>query len=427
MTYLAEGGADAVIDRSVASRLIDELLAQLGSPRRVLLVPPDATRRASGAGVLTSLLFARLAPQAHVDVLPATGTHRAMTAGEITDMFPGIPPERLFTHDWQRDLDRVGTIPATAVRELSGGRLDFAVDVELNRRLTRGAYDRIISIGQLVPHEVAGIANHAKNIVIGLGGCDFISKSHYLSAVVGLERIMGRAENPVRALIDHAAALAQLPVAYLLSVRSADEAGQPVTRGLFAGDDAECFRRGAELCRQVNVIRLRRPPCKIIAWLDPQAYQSTWLGNKAIYRTRLAIADGGELIILAPGVRRFGEQSEIDAAIRAVGYRGTDAVLQRVAEDARFATQLAAAAHLIHGSSEGRFTVRYCAGGLSRAEVEGVGYAYGEAADYTRRYPPDRLRPGWATVGGEDVYFVAQPGQGLWVADERLTASATLP
>lgn len=417
MDFLAEGGADAVIESSTASRLIDELLAQLGSPRRVLLVPPDITRRASGAGELTARLFERLAGRSHVDVLPATGTHRAMTSGEIAAMFPGVPAERFYTHDWQGDLRHFGTIPAAVLRELSGGRVKLPVDVAVNHRLATGDYDRIISIGQLVPHEVAGIANHAKNVVVGLGGRDFINKSHFLGAVVGMERILGRAHNPVRDLINRAAALTRLPIVYLLSVRSADAAGRPVTRGLFAGDDAGCFRRGAALCRQVNVTRLDRPPKKVVVWLDSAEYPSTWLGNKAIYRTRLAVADGGELIILAPGVCRFGEQPEIDAAIRAVGYRGTEAVLRRVACDAELAANLAAAAHLIHGSSEGRFTIRYCPGGLSRVDVEGVGYEYGDGEDYARRYRPDQLHNGWNRVGGEDVYFVSQPGQGLWVAD----------
>jgi hypothetical protein len=82
---------------------------------------------------------------------------------------------------------------------------------------------------------------------------------------------------------------------------------------------------------------------------------STWLGNKAVYRTRMAMADGGELIILAPGVKEFGEDHEIDRLIRKYGYRGTPATLAAVKANEELRNNLSAAAHLIHGSSEGRF------------------------------------------------------------------------
>jgi nickel-dependent lactate racemase len=427
MEFFHEGAADAVIDEARAAELVRSLLAQLRERRplrRVLLLPPDVTRLHSWAGFLTGLLVEHLRPTAEVAVLPATGTHLPMTPDEIAHMFPGVPPALFHAHDWRHGVVALGEVPAALVRQLSAGRLEYAIRVEVDRLLVEGGWDAIVSVGQLVPHEVAGIANHAKNVFIGAGGSDMINKSHWLGAVHGIEQTLGRAQTPVRAVLDHAGGLARhLPLVYVLTVRGRAADGRLVTRGLFAGDDDACFRRGAELCRRVNLDLLPRPPRKMVVYLDPLEYKSTWLGNKAIYRTRLAVADGGAVVVLAPGVRVFGEDAAIDALIRRYGYRGTPATLEQVRRQPELAANLSAAAHLIHGSTEGRFTVTYCPGHLSRADIEGVGFQYGDLAALRDRYPPERLRDGWNTLpDGEEVFFVSNPGLGLWGTAERFGA-----
>lgn len=422
MESLAEGGLDVGIDAGTQAAFVDRFLDRLrscyGPLRRVLIVPPDFTRRQSGAGELTCELFHRLSPSTHVEVLPATGTHRPMSAEERRELFPAIPDQLFHEHDWRRSVERVGEVPASVLHDLSEGRLDFSVPVELNRTLAGGRWDAIISVGQVVPHEVAGMANYTKNIFVGLGGCAMIHASHYLGAVHGMERLMGRADNPVRRLLSQAAATVHLPIAYLLTVRSRGDAGM-VTRGLFAGDDDTCFLRAAELSRQVNVSLLDHPPDKVVVYLDPREYRSTWLGNKAIYRTRMAIADGGELIVLAPGVDRFAEQPEIDALVREFGYRGTDHVVEAVRSNKALASNLAAAAHLIHGSSEGRFTITYAPGGLAREQVEAVGFQFTELSTLLRRFDPAACRDGWNESGGERFFYVSNPGAGLWATADR--------
>jgi nickel-dependent lactate racemase len=295
--------------------------------------------------------------------------------------------------------------------------LDYAIACDVNRLLVEGEWHRIISIGQLVPHEVAGIANQNKNVFIGTGGADTINKTHFLGAVYGMERMMGRADTPVRRVLDHMERHfgGELPITYVLTVRSANESGELVTRGLFAGDDSACFTRGAELCRRVNVDLLDEPIEKAVVYLDPAEFKSTWLGNKAIYRTRMAMADRGELIVLAPGVREFGEDPEIDRLIRAHGYVGTERVLAMVKEHNSLNANLSAAAHLIHGSSEGRFTITYCPGGLTREEIESVGFRYAALDKIMKRYDPKTLQDGYNTLpDGERVFFVSNPGLGLW-------------
>jgi hypothetical protein len=168
------------------------------------------------------------------------------------------------------------------------------------------------------------------------------------------------------------------------------------------------------LSLEVNLETMSEPIQKAVVYLDPHEFHSTWLGNKAVYRTRMALADGAELIILAPGVRHFGEDSRIDALIRKYGYRGTPETLRAVSANADLAGDLGAAAHLIHGSSEGRFTIRLCPGHLTKEEVESVGFEYGDLKVMLGRYNPATLRQGYNHVQGEEIFFIANPGLGLW-------------
>lgn len=422
MNYFGEGSPEAVIDTARAGELLDGLLSRLGRLERVLLLPPDFTRAHSGAGELTVMLYERLRDRAEVEILPALGTHIPMSEGEIRAMFPGIPLERFRVHDWRRGVVRLGEVPSAFVREVSEGRLTYPIPCEVNQLLVEGRWDCIFSIGQLVPHEVSGIANQSKNVLVGCGGQETINKTHFLGAVYGLERMMGRAESPVRAVLDYMSGhfINDLPIVYLLTVRGKDASGRLVTRGLFAGDDEACFRQGARLCRQVNLDLLERPLDKVVVWLGPEEYKSTWLGNKAIYRTRMAIADGGELIILAPGVSQFGEDEEIDRLIRKYGYRGTPHILRRVEENEDLRANLSAAAHLIHGSSEGRFRITYCPGGLTREEVGSVGYDSAPLEEMLSRYDPERLRDGYQQrPGGEAIFFISNPALGLWALESQ--------
>jgi nickel-dependent lactate racemase len=395
--------------------LLVESLSKLGKRTRVLVVPPDQSRVHSRAGDLTRYAWEYYGDQLQA-VLPALGTHTAMQPKQITRMFGAMPIDLFRVHSWRTDVETLGEVPAKFIHEQSEGKLNYAWPAQVNRLIANGGFDLILSIGQVVPHEVIGMANYNKNILVGTGGRDSINRSHYLGAVYGLERIMGRAENPVRSVLNYASDrfLRHLPIVYVLTVvgRTADE--RLVVRGLFIGDDVECFHRAAALSLKVNVETLDAPIRKAVVYLDPHEFHSTWLGNKAVYRTRMALADGAELVILAPGVKEFGEDTAIDALIRKYGYRGTPAALKAVTGNADLAGDLSAAAHLIHGSSEGRFTIRWCPGQLSKQEVEGVGFEFGDLQTMLTRYSPQKLRHGYNRVDGEEVFFIPNPGLGLW-------------
>jgi nickel-dependent lactate racemase len=400
--------------------LLAESLAKLGRRDHVLALPPDQTREHSRAGELTRYAWQYYGERLQA-ILPAVGTHTPMRPEQIAHMFGEIPLNLFRVHNWRTDVETVGEVPAEFIREQSEGKLSYAWPAQVNRLLTQGGFDLILSIGQVVPHEVIGMANYNKNILVGTGGHDGISRSHYLGAVYGMERIMGRAINPVRNVLNYASDhfLRHLPIVYVLTVVGSRADGGLAVRGLFIGDDVECFLRASELSLKVNFQMLDEPIRKAVVYLDPSEFHSTWLGNKAIYRTRMALADGAELMILAPGVKEFGEDKTIDRLIRKYGYLGTPATLQAVERNADLANDLSAAAHLIHGSSEGRFTITWCPGHLSKDEVEGVGFNYGDLNAMLTRYDPRKLSLGVNRVDGEEIFFIPYPALGLWAHRSR--------
>ena len=418
--YCSVGSVETDLSAEQLKELLVESLAKLGARKNVLAVPPDQSREHSRAGDLTRYTWEHYGDKLKA-VLPAIGTHTPMRPDQIAHMFGNVPQELFKVHNWRTDIETLGELPASFIYEQSEGKLNYTWPAQVNKLISRGGFDLILSIGQVVPHEVIGMANHAKNILIGTGGREGINRSHYLGAVYGMERIMGRAENPVRNVLNRASQefLRHLPIVYVQTVVGRGKDGGLAVRGLYIGDDLECFLKAAELSLKVNFEMLDKPIKKAVVYLDPKEFHSTWIGNKAVYRTRMALADGAELIILAPGVHEFGEDKGIDALIRKYGYRGTPATLKAVSEHADLAADLSAAAHLIHGSSEGRFKIVWCPAELSREEIEGVGFEYGELQAMTKKYDPEKLHHGWNQIDGEEIFFVANPGLGLWAVRSR--------
>ncbi len=413
--YYAAGSETTEYSPDQLKQAVFSTLDALGPRNKVLAIPPDYTRYHSRAGEITRYVWDYYGDRL-TDILPALGTHFAMTAGEIEHMFPGVPAALFRVHDWRQGLVTLGEVPGEYVKQVSEGMLDFSWPAQVDRLLVEGGFDLILSIGQVVPHEVIGMANYNKNIFVGTGGAEGINKSHFLGAVYGMERMMGRADTPVRRVLNYASEhfASHLPIVYVQTVISKNGAGALALRGLYVGDGIECFEQASELSLKVNFQMMETEIRKAVVFLDPSEFKSTWLGNKSVYRTRMALADGGELIVLAPGVREFGEDPAIDKLIRKYGYVGTPKVLQAVKENEDLAGNLSAAAHLIHGSSEGRFTITYCPGHLTREEVEGVNFRYADLDEMTKKYDPAKLKDGVNIVDGEEVFYISNPALGLW-------------
>ncbi|NLX72956.1 MAG: DUF2088 domain-containing protein [Bacteroidales bacterium] len=398
-----------------------EAMNKLGARRKVLAIPPDYTRLHSKAGILTSFAWEYYG-DALTDVLPALGTHVAMTPDEISDMFPKVPHKLFRVHDWRNDVVTLGVVPGSYISDITEGRISYDWPAQVNKLLIEGGHDLILSIGQVVPHEVIGMANYNKNIFVGTGGSEGINKSHFIGAAYGMERIMGRANNPVRKVLNYASAkfAKDLPIIYIQTVIGRNSSGKLVTRGIYIGDDEEVFELASDLSIKVNFEMVREPLKKVVVYLDPAEFRSTWLGNKSIYRTRMALADGAELIVLAPALKEFGEDKAIDKLIRKYGYCGTPKTLEYVENNEDMKNNLGAAAHLIHGSSEGRFSVTYCPGHLSYEEIESVHFKYADLKEMMKRYNPETLKDGFNTLAdGEEIFYISNPAVGLWAHKDR--------
>lgn len=416
-----------VISRQQLEEMIGQMLAQFPDLRKVLIIPPDYTRCYSYAGTITQIIYRMLEEKyeggIQVDVMPALGTHMPMSEEEMDKFFgDAVPRDRILVHHWQTDTVVLGYVPAEVCAEISEGLFPEKIDVEVNHLLVDGGYDVIFSVGQVVPHEVVGMANYSKNIFVGTGGREMINKSHMLSAICGMEKALGVTDSPARKLYDYAQQHfvdGKIPMVYLLTVTTSENE-EVSLRGLYIGESRKPFEKAAELSQKLNIVHVEKRAAKVVTYLDPAELKTTWVGNKGVYRTRMIIEDGGELIVLAPGVRSFGENEEMDRMTRTYGYTGTDHILDLYRQGV-FEGRLMAAAHLMQGSSEGRFSITYATKPeyMSKEEIESVGYQWADYNEITERYDPAKLREGWNTLpDGEEIYYVGTPALGLWKCDD---------
>ena len=493
---LGEGFSDSALKRALF-RALDKLEAEKRR-EKVLIIPPDYTRLHSRAGLLTQFAYEYYGTRVQ-DIMPALGTHLPMSETQLRKMFGEKIPLSVFrVHDWRNEVETIGKVPADLVLAASEGKANEEWPAQLNRLVWNGGHDLVLSIGQVVPHEVMGMGNYNKNLLVGVGGADAIHFSHFIGAIYGMERMMGRADNPLRKILDYATdhfIKPKLPVVYVQTVigtstphqapaddsaldeeiaklseenlalkrsngellRELEEklkskgvssveleaaAGKGEaegegseedfpTKGLFISRERDCFEEAAKLSLRVNFTMLEKPLKKVVVMLDEEKYSSTWIGNKAVYRTRMAIADGGELIILGPGVNTFGEDKEIDRVIRKYGYRTTPEVLEHLSNSRDLMKNLSAAAHLIHASSENRFTITWCPGKLSKEEIESVGFQYGDLNEMLKLYNVSELSEGENTVKladgkEEEIFYIPNPAGGLWAYRGRFQASESV-
>ncbi len=409
---------DFLAREEIIEAVRDSLSEEVNSGKRVLLLIPDYTRYHSNAGLIANVIYHTL-KGCKVDLLEALGTHVPMSEKEIRDMYGDIPSERFIEHDWRNDIVKIGEVPSEFVNEVSEGLMNEKIDVEVNKRILEG-YDLVISIGQVVPHEVVGMANQSKNIFVGCGGSSMINSSHMLGAFYGMERIMGKDHSPVRKVFDYALEhyLKDVPLKFILTVTTAPS-GTIHTHGLFIGRERSYFEKAVELAQKKNLILIDRPFRKVVVYLNAEEFKSTWLGNKAIYRTRMAIGDEGDMIVLAPGVEKFGEDPENDRLIRKYGYCGRENVISLCKENEDLRQNLSAAAHLIHGSSDGRFTITYCTKKISEEEIENVHFRWVAYDEMAKKYDPEKLKDGLNEVDGEEIFYISNPALGLWACRDR--------
>jgi nickel-dependent lactate racemase len=491
--YCSIGSPTTNISHDNLRETIEQFLESLGQRDDVLLLPPDFTRYHSQAGTITRFISEyynyteqeeegtekkkqdgrrlKSASTPNIQIIPALGTHASMTQSQIELMFGSNLANKkdspFVVHDWRNDVVTIGYAPKEMVEKATHGMVsekwpaqlnklvwekriqkdvdndssstdinndnhDTIDDATKNQRRKSNPNPLVISIGQVVPHEVTGMANYNKNLFVGCGGVDAINLSHFIGAVHGMEKLMGRGNNPLREILEYSSKKyleKNLDLWYILTVmgpssspNSENDSGVEM-KGLFIGRDVQCYNLACDLSLKVNFNLLEKSPKKMVVYLNDE-YHSTWLGNKSIYRTRMAIDDGGELIVLAPWVETFGEDNCIDSLIRKVGYRGTPTIMKAMEEDEELKSNLSAVAHLIHGSTEGRFSVTYCPGKLTKDEIEKVGFKYADLKEMKQVYNIETLQDGWNSrldENGvtEEFYYISNPALGLWATPNR--------
>ncbi len=414
---------------------LDEFLCDLASNHkgdRVAIVAPDYSRIASQSGAIANLLLKHFGKRI-VAVIPALGTHLPMSSDEKSEMFSSFSPNLFIDHKYRSDVEHIGTITKGEVEETSQIEGLYDLPFYVNSSLVDGSFDLIISVGQLLPHEVIGISGGSKNILIGLGGRPTIEVSHYISAMWGIERTLGNPDTPLRRLLNRGLELllhSSPPVLFINTVLNPTNAEE--RRLIHIGADLvtrekpqdRSFAGSAEVAVATNIFNLNRSYNEVIAYLEPKVYRSTWIGNKAIYRSRLLIPDNANLRIIAPGVDRFGEDPQIDSILRHYGYHGYESIEQMRRDDA-LDENLAAAAHILHGSTFDRFKVSYAAPELGREAIEAVGYSYDYELDEEASRQNNVHAEGTDTTKADILFstdesgrlHIYHPGVALWKRD----------
>lgn len=277
--------------------------------KRLLVIIPDGTR-SGPIGLLFRLLHEFLVASTDavkveaLDYLIALGTHMPMsetaiqqhlgvTAEDLSNKYAGV---RIFNHAWNKQdtFKAVGVISAAEIEELSGGRFAQPVTVTVNKLVFD--YDLVLVCGPVFPHEVAGFSGGNKYFFPGISGPEVINFTHWLGALITSYKIIGTRDTPVRAVIDRAASMIDVPVIGCCFVVKGGGLA-----GLYVGSIKEAWSQAAELSKQVHIRYVSRPFRKVISVM-PQMYDDLWTAAKGMYKLEPVVADDGEVIIYAPHI-----------------------------------------------------------------------------------------------------------------------------
>jgi nickel-dependent lactate racemase len=318
--YLTDDEIRGIVEEGTAALPVDG--------KRVLIIIPDSTRTMPMPQMFALFQQCLLPRASAVDFLVALGTHQPMTDAQLTRLV-GHPvvdgragASHVFNHLWEdpATFATLGAIPASEIREISGGLLDRDVTVALNKKVLE--YDHIVICGPVFPHEVVGFSGGTKYFVPGIAGPDIINFTHWLGALMTNYQIIGSGYTPVRAVIDRAAAMIDCPTTCFALVVS--HAG---LSGLYVGTPQEAWEAAAALSAQKHIIYLDRPVKRVLS-IMPEMYDDLWTAAKGMYKLEPAVADGGEVIIYAPHLDEVSYTH--GAVIDEIGYHCRDYFLKQM-------------------------------------------------------------------------------------------------
>ena len=334
MAVIGKGHQERSLTPEEIRSILEEGLEREGlEGKRVLVLTPDATRTAPLPLMVRNLMEILLPRVARLDFMVALGTHPPLARGQIMELY-GLDEREmagpfkevgLFNHRWDlpQTLAVLGRLGEDEIAEISGGLFSQAVDVAINRAVFD--YDRIIILGPVFPHEVAGFSGGDKYLFPGISGGELLHFTHWLGAVVTCWETIGISETPVRRAIRRAAEMVPTERLCLsMVVRSKTELA-----GLFVGTTRESWSRAAELSGKIHVVYKERPFATVLG-VAAGMYEELWVGGKVMYKLEPVVAAGGRLILYGPQINRvsdvWGQQ------IQRIGYHTRDYFLGRLEE-----------------------------------------------------------------------------------------------
>ena len=310
--------------------LREGLPAESFRDKKVLLIVPDHTRTAP-VGLLFKEVHAWIGPLAQqLDVMVALGTHPPMSQEAICqrlDLGPeekkkSYPGVRLLNHAWDDDrvLVEIGKIPASEIRDLTGGLFEMEVKVRINRAALE--YDELVILGPTFPHEVVGFSGGNKYLFPGISGPEVLNFFHWLGAVVTNPGIIGKKWTPVRKVVDRAASMVKTRKWCASMVVQSDGS----LAGLHVGTPEAAWEKAADQSAGLHIVRKPKPFRQILS-CAPEMYDELWVAGKCMYKLEPVLAEGGELIIYAPHLKEISQTH--GKLIREIGYHCRDYFLKQ--------------------------------------------------------------------------------------------------
>lgn len=300
------------------------------SGQRILLIVPDMTRTAPVSDLVRLALPILRDLGVQVDIMVALGTHPPLPQ-ETLRHHVGLGDEpwrtsfndvKLMNHAWDdpSQLQEVATLPDDRIRELSNGLMSENVVITLNKTALK--YDQLLILGPVFPHEIAGFSGGSKYLFPGISGPEIIDFFHWLGAVITNLKLIGIIDNPVRRVLDEAAAQVPIPTSAISFVVHDGEVVH-----MTIGPLQESWRSAAKHSLQCHVVYKPRKYQRVLA-CAPAMYEDLWTGGKCMYKAEPVIEDNGELIIYAPHI--FSPSLVHESVLRRIGYHVRDYYLKRL-------------------------------------------------------------------------------------------------
>lgn len=391
----------------------------------VLLILPERQRLWDKVRDLARIVHAALVErQWQVIVLIARYPgEQALSPAERAELLPTIPADSFQATANLRQLP-VGEIPADVVREACGGLIEDPLPLTLPALFNAETWDGVVNLEAVVPNDLLGFTGPPQNRWLGLAGREFLNAASRIALLSGWENNIANLVAPLRQCLFWAdkncwpANLPRLDIAVVWGDNFRNERS-PI--GFYAGVGEEAYLQAALLSRQHNVTVVEEGLQRVVAFFPGLRFASLWDVQQLLPRLAMCLADGGELILLAPGIERLAADDAPLAVYRRTGYLGAAELRERQRTDPELGNEPWLATHLLNGSTNGRSKIYHALDGIDAETLRALNLWPMELEETLFRYRPAKAKAGWnITNEGEKFFFIPDPTAGLWSTKKRL-------